>query len=155
MIFEALKTARNNLGISDDDMVQFSILAVKHQGLGNVFGNVQIKQKIEADFKMLFGENCEEKKSQAIEFSANFQQILQEKNIITGRASNYREVGMRLKRLDPELLQEFLLKDVKVAVKKEFIKDNFLNKFNKIMDISKSNLQDSIKSLYQKTSHSR
>jgi hypothetical protein len=55
---------------------------------------------------------------------------------------------MRLKRLDPELLQEFLLKDVKTPVKKEFIKDNFLNKFNKIMKTSSSNLENSIKFLY-------
>ena len=151
-IFDALKTARDNLGISDDDMIQFSILAVKHQGLKNVFNNPRNTQKIEEDFERIFGEKWQEKKSQSIKFSATFQQILQGKKIITGRVLNYREVGMRLKRLDPELLQDFLLKDVQVPLKKEFIKDNFLNKFNKIMDISNSNLQDSIKFFYSTAS---
>jgi hypothetical protein len=116
--------------------------------LSNVFSNLQNNQKIEVDFRRLFGENCEEKKSQAIKFSAEFQRKLMAKNIYTGRQDRSKEVGMRLKRLDPELLQEFLLKDVKTPVKKEFIKDNFLNKFNEIMKTSSSNLENSIKFLY-------
>ncbi|MFM2200144.1 MAG: hypothetical protein RL769_197, partial [Pseudomonadota bacterium] len=145
-IFEALKEAQNNLAISDDDMIKFIILANKHQGLFNVF-NSQNKDKIEEDFKRIFKENWQEKKSQSIRFSANFQQILHSKDILTGRSKDYREVGMRLKRLDPELLQEFLLKDIKIPLKKEFIKDNFLNKFNEIMGVSPDNIKDSIRSL--------
>jgi len=130
-------------------MIQFSILAVKHQGLGNVF-NSQQNDQIEQDFKRLFGEqNWQEKKSQAIKFSSAFQRSLIKDKIYTGRQYPFREVGMRLKRLDPELLLEFLIKDQRSDVKKEFIKDNFVNKLNKILRDSKIrfDFEESIKEL--------
>jgi len=148
-IFKALQAAKDKSGISDDDMIQFSILAVKHQGLGNVF-NSQQNDQIEQDFKRLFGEqNWQEKKSQAIKFSSAFQRSLIRDKIYTGRQYQFRKVGMRLKRLDPELLLEFLIKDQRSAVKKEFIKDNFVNKLNKILRNSKIrfDFEESIKEL--------
>lgn len=146
-IFQALKETKDQLGISEDDMIQFSILAVKHQGLGNVFNNQRTQGLIQEDFQKLFGKNWQEKKSQAIKFSAIFQKKLFEQNILTGRINCSREVGMRLKRLDPELLLEFLLKDQKLDIKKELIKDNFVNKLNKILNTSNQSLEDSIKTL--------
>ena len=147
-IFQALKTSQDQLAISDDDLVLFSILAVKHQGLGNVFNNPRTQGLIQEDFQKLFGKNWQEKKSQAIKFSAIFQKQLSKQNILTGRINFSREVGMRLKRLDPELLLEFLLKDHDDhSLKREFIKDNFVNKLNKILATNNKSLEDSIKTL--------
>ena len=144
-IFEALQKVQAQLAISNDDLIKFSILAVKHQGLGNSFENQNKKEEIANDFKRLFGADYERKKTQSIEFSSEFQKSLLAKGLVTERL--FSKVGMRLKRLDPELLLEFLLKNVKNNVKKEFIKENFLNKVNQIMNNSDRDLRSSIKSL--------
>ncbi len=151
-IFEALQKAQAQLAISNDDLIKFSILAVKHQGLGNSFEDQNKKEKIANDFKRLFGADYERKKTQSIKFSSEFQKSLLTKGLITARLDGLGKFGMRLKRLDPELLLEFLLKNVKNNVKKEFIKENFLNKINQIINNLDKDLRSSIKSLASQAS---
>ena len=52
----SLEEAQKELSINQDDMILFCFLAIKHEGLGNAFQGPK-QQKIETDFKELFGDN--------------------------------------------------------------------------------------------------
>ncbi|MFM2200437.1 MAG: hypothetical protein RL769_492, partial [Pseudomonadota bacterium] len=110
-IFGIFEQVKKELSISDEDLTFFYLLAVKYQGLGNVISSSN--QRIINDFDRLFGEKeANTKIRKAIKFSAIFQKLADEKSFKTGNLSDrYIDVGMRLKRVDPVLFHEYLLKD--------------------------------------------
>lgn len=119
-INNAFTTAMHNAKCTPDDAVKFALIAIKHGGISNpANGNFSdVKKSIE---KLFPGEDVEKTYSKAKLFSKKFQDDCEKQQIYTGNPNATKIVPLRLKRLDPTIIEESMVRHGNSADRKKVL----------------------------------